>query len=277
MNFLKKLFKPRNEIEASQKGNEPYLSFILLSKPELPDAQSIITAYKDYSINGESLKLITDDSNEEAKKDILQFTLDDEENIFILLVPAPIPNNEAEHYANFSISALNDKWKVPPYSSHLMVTLISKNDSSKTHSLLKFTSLLASISKASSSVGIYWNKSGATHNPTFFEEIALEKELIANIMLWCGVSIARTNDGRLSLLSMGMEHFNLSNLMLEAGRESEGIAIETMYDLLVYLIKFGRAIPAGDTIGRTEDERLVVSYTTSPIDETKEVWCVELP
>ena len=50
-----------------------------------------------------------------------------------------------------------------------------------------------------------------------------------------------------------------------------------MFDLLTYLANRGVAIPDGDTVGRSADEKLKVRYVPSPIDESKKVWRVELP
>jgi hypothetical protein len=97
------------------------------------------------------------------------------------------------------------------------------------------------------------------------------------MMLWSGVSIARENNDRLSLLSLGMEQLNLPNLLLFAGEDSESDAIETMYDLLSYVAERGEPLPEGHTVGRSNDQRLPVRYVQSPVDSKRKVWRVELP
>jgi hypothetical protein len=97
------------------------------------------------------------------------------------------------------------------------------------------------------------------------------------MMLWSGVSIARENDGRLSLISLGMKQLNLPDLLLIASKSSESVALETMFDLLAYVAEIGEVLPDGDTVGRTEDERLLIRYVDSPIDSSTKVWRVELP
>ena len=131
--------------------------------------------------------------------------------------------------------------------------------------------------KASPSVGVYWGNAGATHSPEFFLEVASEQDVAPRMMLWSGVSIAREKDGRLSLLSLGMEQLDLPDLLLVAGKASERVALETMYDLLAYVAERGEALPEGDTVGRTGDERFPVHYVKSPIDPKKKVWRIELP
>ena len=53
--------------------------------------------------------------------------------------------------------------------------------------------------------------------------------------------------------------------------------METTFDLLAYVASRGEALPEGDTVGRTDDERLPVHYVESPGDPAKKVWRLELP
>lgn len=94
-------------------------------------------------------------------------------------------------------------------------------------------------------------------------------------MLWTGVSVARRR-GRLSLLSLGMGQLNLPDLLLLAP-PSGNATLETFFDLLAYLANRGTAMPEGDTVGRTAEERLKVHYVDSPVNPGKIVWRVELP
>lgn len=50
-----------------------------------------------------------------------------------------------------------------------------------------------------------------------------------------------------------------------------------MFDLLAYVAQRGEAIPEGETVGRTDEERLRVRYVTSPLNSKAKVWRVELP
>lgn len=45
---------------------------------------------------------------------------------------------------------------------------------------------------------------------------------------------------------------------------------------LGYVLSRGKALLAGDTIGRTATERLRVRYVPSPVDPSKRVWTIEL-
>jgi hypothetical protein len=53
-------------------------------------------------------------------------------------------------------------------------------------------------------------------------------------------------------------------------------ALGTFFDLLAYLADRGEALPEGDTVGRSAEERLPVHYVPSPVDPSKKVWRVEI-
>jgi hypothetical protein len=193
----------------------------------------------------------------------------------VALFPAPVPNGEADHGAQYSVGSMGTGWTLPPHSAHLVVTSTAPAGSDMVQSISRFTSLVAAVAQASGAVGVYWGNAGATHGAEFFTTVATDQGVMPRIMLWTGVSIARPQ-GKLSLLSLGMGQLSLPDLLLLAPHASGNAALETFFDLLAYMVGRGSAIPEGDTVGRTADERLKVRYVTSPVDRDKKVWRVEL-
>ncbi|MBN1550142.1 DUF4261 domain-containing protein [bacterium] len=260
-----------------QDGGLNNLAFVLLSEARLPGAEAITLAFSDFAAPGEELRAEAFDSEDSNGDKIISLTLSTGEKAFVALMPVPVPDGEADQFAQFSLSRFRNNWRLPPHNAHLLITFHVPADNPPIVELSRFTSLLAAVIKASSAVGVYWGDAGATHDSEFFTSVASDRSVASRMMLWSGVSIAHENDGRLSLLSLGMEQLRLPNLLLVAGKNSEDIAIETMYDLLVYIAKRGEPLTEGDTVGRTEDERLPVHYVNSPVDSKKKVWRVELP
>jgi hypothetical protein len=71
---------------------------------------------------------------------------------------------------------------------------------------------------------------------------------------------------------------DLPDLELTVPRSSyDADAVDLLYDFLHYTITRGAAIPDGDTVGRSAEERLKVRYVRSPVDPEKKVWRVDLP
>jgi hypothetical protein len=188
-----------------------------------------------------------------------------------------VPNGEAEEYASNSLLALQAKWTPPAHAAHLVVMSHPAPNVAPLANLSRFTSLLAAVVKASGAIAVYWGNAGATHPAEAFLQTASDPGVMPRIVLWSGVSIAREKDGRLSLLSLGMEQLGLPNLLLAAGSASTGEALECMYDLLAYVAQRGKPLPEGDTVGRSAEDRLPVHYVKSPVDPRKHVWRVEMP
>lgn len=275
MGMINRLF---GEQPDSPEENEPStnLAFVLLSEPQAPDAEAISMAFRDFADAGEELRQESDDKAE-ANNQIVSLNFSTGERSFVALMPIAVPNGEADEGAQFSLCRFQDGWELPPHNAHLLVSFNSAPDASPLVSLSRFTSLLAAVTRTSPAVGVYWGNAGATHGSEFFVSVASAESVATRMMLWSGMSLAREEDGRLSLLSLGMEQLNLPNLLLVAGAESEADSIETMYDLLYYVAKRGEALPEGDTVGRTDGDRLPVHYVSSPVDSKKKVWKVELP
>jgi hypothetical protein len=100
------------------------------------------------------------------------------------------------------------------------------------------------------------------------------------VTLWSGLSVASDRDHpeRMSLVSLGMSQLELPDLELTVpGGSSKDEALDVFYQFLQYTITRGAAIPEGDTVGRSAEERLKVRYVRSPVDPEKKVWRVDLP
>jgi hypothetical protein len=186
------------------------------------------------------------------------------------LMPAAVPNREADEATRFSYSGLSGDWKLPEHRAHLVVVQ-HPGDRSTLDSLTQLTRAAAALVRATNAVGVLWGEGRATHHPEFFVEIA---QLEVPLMLWVGVSLARVKEG-VELLSLGMKQLDLPDFLLRA-RRVDGETLDFFYDMLVYVAQRGEPLPEGNTIGRTAAERLPIRYTKSPISD-EQVWVVELP
>jgi len=255
------------------KANTMNIAFVLLSAPALPKGEDVERAFAAYAAKGETLRL----SPRKPKKpdgETLEFDTEGDGYAVVALMPAPVPNHEADKAARYSLSALGGRWKLPLHKAHLVV--VAQGAGSTLESLSAFTSILAAVVEASPAVGIYCGNAGASHDPKFFRELARQHDARSRLPLWSGVSIAREADGRLSLLSLGMKQLELPDLLLVAPSGKADEALPMLYDLLAYIVSRGRPLPDGDTVGRTAAEKLPVRYVPSPVDPKVKVWRVEL-
>jgi len=276
MGLFRKLFSKKEMAPTGESGFVS-LAFVLLTEPTLPKSKDVTRFYSEFSPDGDALVESVDDGGEQTRKEILSLQFESGQAVFIALMPAAVPNGEADNGAQFSVSSLGTRWQLPDHSAHLIVTVPSSGSELSTiDRLSRFTSLLAAVAKASPSVGIYWGGASATHDSEFFISVAAEPGIATRMMLWTGISLAREPDGRLSMLSLGMGQLNLPDLLLVVAEPSEDTALETFFDLLAYVASRGEPLPEGDTVGRTADEKLPVHYVESPIGSGEQVWRVEV-
>jgi len=265
----------RADAEPDSDARSVDLAFVLLSEPRMPKPQDVERAFASFALPGQSLRQTPGKpTKKRGGAAALAFDLGGGRVAFVALMPVAIPNHEADDAVRFSVSALGGRWKLPPHEAHLVVTVPGAPPSADALSL--FTSVLAAVVEASPAVGVYWGNAGATHDPKFFLEIARARDATSRLALWSGVSIAREPDGRLSLLSLGMRQLALPELWLVVPASKGDEALATLFDLLAAVVKRGRALPEGDTVGPTDRERWPVHYVPSPVDAKAKVWRVEL-
>lgn len=262
----------------SQEERQVGLAFVLLAEPRMPTAEAIVKEFSAFADKGQQLKH-EKSSAEAPEKETLSFDFDGCGLAFVALMRSPVPNDEAEEAARFSFSAIYSGWTLPRHKAHLLVTVLPFQQTlPPVQKLSCMTSLLAAVSKATSAVGIYWGDAGATHDPATFQSMAQRPQLGARISQWTGVSVARERNGRLSLLSLGMERqLKLPDLLLTAPEKmAKEEVLGMFFDLLGYVAQRGEPLPEGDTVGRDDGARVPVHYVPSPLDKTKQVLRVEL-
>jgi len=247
------------------------LAFVLTAKQQLPEASQVLAAWRAIVPNEPPL---TADPASAGTQNVLGFLLRSATPVHVALMPAPVPNREADEAARFSVGALGTGWTLPEHNAHLMVVLQNDSKQKAAEAMRDLTRLAAAVAKASDAVGIYWGDGHATHRPELVIDLAAEE---LPIMLWTGVSVAFESPTRVSLLSLGMRQLDLPDLLLTAPRRMGNDALGMFFDLLSYLARREEPINDGETVGRSEEEHLVVRYVPSPIAEGQLVWRVEVP
>lgn len=249
-------------------------AFVLLAEARLPKGEDVVRSFAEFGAKGQGVQLVAGKATSKADAEVLEFELKPEGKAFVMLLPTPVPNREADDAVRYSLSGMGTGWKLPVHKAHLIVTCDCSGTALESLSLL--TSFLGAVVKASSAVGIYWGEAGATHDPKFFLEMAREPNVDSRIMLWTGVSVSRETDGRLSLLSLGMKQLNLPDLLLIAPKSAGNSALDPFFNFLTYVANLGKPLPEGDTIGRSASEKLLVQYVLSPLDQKTKIWRIEL-
>jgi len=250
-------------------------AFVLLREASLPPVEALEAAFEKYATGG--LRILRVEEDGEEGSPALTFQIEGSGLAIVMLLPAPVPDGEAESAFEASLSAFRPDASLEPHRAHLMVTLMGLDpERPPVEGMQAMTSLLAAVIESCDAIGVYWGNAGATHAADFFRELAVEEELGSRLALWTGVSRAGEPDGGFSLLSLGMNQFGLPDLYLVARELPGNEALGRFFDLLAYVVQRNEAIPDGDTIGPSDEERIVVRYVPSPADDGATVWRVEI-
>lgn len=246
------------------------LAFVLLASPALPDPAVVVARHRAIAPDGPAL---THDAG--RGEDALGFHVGDLV-VNLVMIPAPIPAREADDAARFGLRGITQSWSPAPHRAHLIVASLNGRAARlPLERVGAFHQVVASIVAAmdDSVAGVYIG--GNVTQPADFYVDAVRGSPDA-LMAWMGVSVAREGD-RLSLLSLGIGHLGLPDVLMTAGKTSSADTMAFLFDLLLYVGKRGKALPEGDTVGRDDSERLPVHYVPSPIDAGAQVMKVELP
>lgn len=279
MSLIGKIFGSGKREAPTLEKPKSHLAFVLLPFDEFPANDAIIAAFEKYSQGHHEISIASDEENDSAgkeTKDVALVTVAGVGTAFVALLPQPIPNGEAEAAFPLSMSSFAQGSQLPAHRAHVVVTLMPSEETDIIEGMMAFTSLLAAVTDAAQGVGVYWGNASATHSSEFFLSMASEHEIGPRILLWNGVSRAAEVGGKMSILSLGMNQIALPDIYLICDATSAGDGLGRVFDLLTYIASRRNAIPAGETIGATAEERIQVQYVKSPADPKQIVWKVEI-
>ncbi len=240
----------------------PALSFVLLKTAQQVDPAAVVATFTTLFPDEPPLA-----HRPNARPDVLDFESGETSSV-VTLLPGPVPNGEADEAASRSLSSFREGgFTVPPHHAHLLVVTLGE-DTKSAAGLARHTRLVAAVTRAAEAVAVYEGSAGATHEPDFYVDMVGEATYPS--MVWNGLSLLRTGE-QVELLSLGMKQLDLPDLLLVAPASEGNAALEFFFDLLAYIAGRGERIAEGHTVGRDADEKLVVHYVPSPIDEDVEV------
>lgn len=245
------------------------VSFVLLSEAVSLNGEAIARSHLDQS--PDATRLVPEEVGEGG---ILCLRLqDDSGDVILAPVPAPIPTGEVESAATRSLANFSSEPGLAPHAAHVIVTFRDEAKRSPAAEAKLLAQVTAAVAQATGAVGVYWGMGHVAHPAAFFIDTVRELEFPLPVLT--GLSVARDSKG-LSFLSVGMDQFELPDVLLLADKAQGGGAIEFLFDLEGYALKRGKALPEGDTVGRTAEERFKVRYVPSPLDASVQVAQVDM-
>ncbi|MDO9356059.1 MAG: DUF4261 domain-containing protein [Solirubrobacteraceae bacterium] len=251
-----------------------YVAFLLLPEAIRPDPDAIAAAYEALFPDRPPIVATADDV---LGIDGGTVSLTGEDGVLhAMLVDSPVPDGEAERNTARSLAFVGQEPTLPPHGAHLVLPWNPIEELTIVEGLRAQARVTAAAALATGAIAVYVGAAGATHPADWYVEVV--RQVDDPTMLWIGVSHAVLDQEppRHSFLSFGMHQFGQPDLLLTAGIEDGSDAIEYFYDLLAYCSASGKTVGDGETVGRTEDERILVRHEPNPVDEDRAVFCVDL-
>jgi hypothetical protein len=239
------------------------LSTVLLDRPRALDATAIATAA---ARHGVSLRVV-------GTGDVTSFDVEGGGDVHLGLMPAPHPAVAAPAFGPLAI----DPALVRDTRAHVLVTGRSLVGDTQQRDRVMLSVVAATLEatgapSATLAPGVIFHRPGLVID---FAKLAAESgELPFEVAV--DITSAREDGDRMSFLTHGLERHGSEDVYVTASVNGRGA--------LDFLFGVGRwfytqpemRLPTGDTLGRSETERVTIQRVPSPIDPTRTVVRLDL-
>ena len=215
-------------------------------------------------------------SAEVAKKNIV--TVKRGKNIvgYLAHVPTPIPNHEAEEYADGNPIWPNGKDEAAKHLSHVIVTNFGGEEQTPIESAISVSCLALVALELFDGIGVYWGNARVCNSREVFEDFC---EVISDeqlpVPVWLRFQLVHVSDNENGFYTLGMNQFGLMEIEVDRHRMKPEELFDFVSNLANYLIQNGPVIEDGNTVGGSEDERIVVHHRPSMVEPIRRVYKIE--
>ena len=92
------------------------------------------------------------------------------------------------------------------------------------------------------------------------------------VPVWLRFQLVRASDDEIGLYTLGMSQFGLMEIEVDRSRLNVEDLFEFVSNIAHYLILSGPIIADGNTVGGSEDERILVRHHPSMVDQSRRVY-----
>lgn len=188
-------------------------------------------------------------------------------------MPAPIPGGEAEENADRNFLWPNGKEEAARHRSHVIVTKIGGGDQTPIQSAIAVSRLALVALDVFDGIGVYWGNASVCNSRAAFEgfcENISEDHVPVPVLL--RFQLVRASDSELGLYTLGMSQFGLMEIEVDRCRMDLEKLFEFVSNIAHYLVQSGPVIADGNTVGGSEEDRILVRHRPSMIDQERRVY-----
>lgn len=178
-----------------------------------------------------------------------------------MLMPTPIPNDEVWGPASTTWlwpGAAND---LLGYGAH--VVIFASQAGSQLAAFQAMTRTAAAVVRASNGLGVYMGGAGTVIRSDVFVRMAQDMEV--PVPLWIDLRCVRTQEGGAGLFTVGLQQFDLMEIEIPSSHRQCGDLRIWTTSIASWLIETRPTIRAGETVGLSAEERVLVEHAESLI------------
>jgi hypothetical protein len=193
------------------------------------------------------------------------------EKLIVSAVGEPIPWTDLE-------GPCNSAWYWPEaaralrgHAAHLLVLAVPAGPDRKP-AAMKLTKVASALAECCPAAGVFWGGSGTVHAPgPFRETAALAASDRLPIEIWVGFGLIDEPDGSHSLFTSGLEEFGLMELEIQRSPNNPQFLYQHLFDMVHYVLRNHAILHDGETIGISDEERILIKTARSLCDGDTEV------
>lgn len=225
-----------------------FVASVLLSQNEWDKKRLINDCRTDWNIE------LSDGDNDDA----LVATIGDM-TLVMAIMPAPVPNEEAEYYASANYMWEGAVEAARLHKAHILVSVLGKGADLVERGKL-FTKVVSSCLKQEYAIAVYTD--GVVFQPIFYREVASlmqQDEDALPVLDWVWFGVHRTNDYA-GIYTFGMRKFGKEEMEVYADADLNDIR-DFLLDIVTYILDCDVTLKDGETIGFSEEQKLGITLS----------------
>ncbi|MBN1916285.1 MAG: DUF4261 domain-containing protein [Verrucomicrobia bacterium] len=234
------------------------VAMLALDTPAIPSPDEFLVTFRDLS------GLAVGRDTVEMKDDTVVFTLQGN-TVAIALIKAPIPWADLEGPCATAWWWSDATERMKHHRGHIVVFVRGPSDSLEQHLLV--TQLVASLILHTDAAGVYWGSGTLVHEPDSFVERArsASRDDIP-VDLWVDFRLEQSEDRSYRLFTTGMKAFDHMEIEIPRSVRQPPDILGFATAIAAYVIAGDVRIADGDTVGRSEAEKVQATHAPSMWD-----------
>lgn len=245
-------FKKKKRVKDKEIG--VFVASVLLESPAWDKAKFLQDLNDCWHIGAAE----TDDNGvKEEAPGILFADIEENMRLIVTLMPGPVPNGEAEHFAQANYLWPEAVETVKGHQAHLLVALMGEND--LRDRAMAFVKAVDTCLEQEGVLAVYTD--GAVFQPEFYHDFAAmmeEGELPLPDLVWFGL----VRDGnQIGVYTFGLRKFGKEEMevYVEEGRADFGELRDFLMNMAAYVIEENVVLNDGETIGYSAEQKLAIT------------------